>query len=39
MVNLFYFVNKNVLVEYFYKKILSKDDRRLNLYLLEDGFL
>jgi len=39
MVNLFYLVNKKVFVEYFYKKILSKDHGRLNLYLLEDGFL
>ncbi len=38
MVNLFYLVNKKVLVAYFCKKILSKDRRRLNLYLLEDGF-
>jgi len=39
MVNLFYLVNKKVFAEYFYKKILSKDHRRLNLRLLKDGFL
>ena len=38
MANLFYLVNKKVFVKYFYKKILSKDYRRLNLYFLKDSF-
>jgi len=38
MVNMFYLIKKKVLLEYFYKKILSKDLHELNDYLKEDEF-
>ena len=38
MINIFYLANKKVFVKDFDKKILSEDDRRVNLYLFENGF-
>ena len=35
---MFYLIRKKVLLEYFYKKILSKDLHELNDYLKEDEF-